>query len=113
LPPSEETTEFQCCAQGEPEIMCTLILLPSTMTLAKAVQLLKGSSSKWVSDTTSKAFSWQEGYAAFAVSTSQAQQIISYIDHQAEHHAARNFGTEFLELLKKNGVAFDTRYALG
>jgi hypothetical protein len=83
------------------------------MPLAKAVQLLKGSSSKWVSDTTGKNFAWQEGYAAFAVSTSQAQRIISYIDHQVEHHAARNFDTEFLELLKKNGVAFDPQYALG
>src|SRR5262245_10836329 len=41
-----------------------LLSLPSTLAIAKAVQLLKGNSSKWIHDTFPKlkAFEWQEGY---------------------------------------------------
>ena len=100
-------------AGGTANHLHALIVLPSTMALAKAVQLLKGSSSKWMNDTSGQKFSWQEGYAAFAVSTSQAQQVIAYIDNQAQHHAKRNFDAEFLELLQKNGVVYDPEYVFG
>ena len=66
-----------------------------------------------MNDTSGQKFSWQEGYAAFAVSTSQAQQVIAYIDNQAQHHAKRNFDAEFLELLQKNGVVYDPEYVFG
>jgi putative transposase len=42
-----------------------LLVLPPTLPLAKAVQLLKGSSSKWVNET-ARPFAWQEGYAPSA-----------------------------------------------
>ena len=40
-----------------------LLSLPATMSFAKAVQLIKGGSSKWVHDTfvKYKKFGWQEG----------------------------------------------------
>src|SRR6476659_392494 len=43
-----------------------LLALPSTMAIAKAVQLLKGGSSKWIHDTfpEHRSFAWQEGYGA-------------------------------------------------
>ena len=44
-----------------------LIQLPATLALAKAVQLIKGSSSQWVGEHGWE-FSWQEGYGAFSVS---------------------------------------------
>jgi len=100
-------------AGGTANHLHALIILPSTMPLAKAVQLLKGSSSKWMYDTIRNNFAWQEGYGAFAVSTSQAQQVIAYIDNQNQHHANRTFDVEFIELLKKNGVAFDPEYVFG
>jgi REP element-mobilizing transposase RayT len=36
-----------------------LLSLPAVMPLAKAVQLLKGSSSRWMNETHTKGFSWQ------------------------------------------------------
>ncbi len=47
-----------------------LLSLPSTMSFAKAVQLIKGGSSKWIHDSKAKyrKFEWQEGYGAFSVS---------------------------------------------
>src|ERR1051326_6889678 len=49
-----------------------LLSLPSTMAISKAMQLLKGGSSKWVHDTfpEHRHFKWQVKYGAFAVSVS-------------------------------------------
>jgi putative transposase len=44
-----------------------LLSIPSTMSIAKSVQLLKGNSSKWIHETfpEQRMFEWQEGYGAF------------------------------------------------
>src|SRR5438046_10762522 len=60
----------------------TLIAIPPKMPLAKAVQLIKGGSSKWCNQNLSGRFAWQEGYAAFSVSTSHKQAVIEYIRNQ-------------------------------
>ena len=51
-----------------------LISLPATLSIAKAIQLLKGGSSKWVHDRfpDHNNFKWQEGYGAFSVNISHA-----------------------------------------
>src|SRR6267142_2342328 len=90
----------------------TLLSLPSTMAIAKAVQLIKGGSSKWIHDTfpSLQKFGWQEGYGAFSVSSSQVKKTIAYIDNQKEHHRKKSFQEEFLELLKRHKIEFDSRY---
>jgi len=89
-----------------------LLSLPATMSFAKAVQLIKGGSSKWVHGTFAKykKFEWQVGYGAFSVSASQASRTIAYINNQKEHHRKRTFEEEFLEMLDKHGVEYDPRY---
>jgi len=89
-----------------------LLSLPATMSFAKAVQLIKGGSSKWIHDTFAKhrKFEWQEGYGAFSVSASQASRTIAYINNQKEHHCKRTFEEELIELLDKHGVEYDRRY---
>jgi putative transposase len=89
-----------------------LLSLPATMSFAKAVQLIKGGSSKWIHDTFAKYknFEWQEGYGAFSVSASQATRTIAYINNQKAHHRKRTFEEEFLALLDKHGVEHDRRY---
>jgi hypothetical protein len=82
------------------------------MPLAKAIQFLKGSSSKWLNEN-SEQFAWQEGYGAFSVSASQIDDVIRYIKNQAAHHAKRSFEEEFLEFLKRYGVAYDPAHVLG
>jgi hypothetical protein len=57
-------------------------------------------------------FAWQQGYAAFSVSLSRVAAVQEYIRHQAEHHKKRNFEQEFFDLLRRSGVAFDSRDAL-
>ena len=90
----------------------TLLSLPATMSVAKAIQLIKGGSSKWIHDQLPRyrKFAWQEGYGAFSVSVLQMKSVISYINGQPEHHRKRTFEEEFLEFLDKHGVEYDPRY---
>ena len=90
----------------------SLVSLPSTMAVAKAVQLVKGGSSKWVHDTFPdyRDFEWQAGYGAFSIGAAQVDRTIKYIQNQEEHHRGRSFEEEFLEILKVHGVEYDARY---
>jgi len=99
---------------GTADHVHALMSLPGMMSFSKAVQLIKGGSSKWIHDTFSdqKKFAWQEGYGAFSVSASQAPKTIAYINNQKEHHRRKSFDEEFLELLNKHGIEFDPRYVL-
>src|SRR5262245_16250559 len=89
-----------------------LLSLPGMMSFAKAVQLIKGGSSKWIHDTFArqKKFAWQEGYGAFSVSVSQLPKTIAYIKNQKEHHRRKSFEEEFIELLKRHAIDYDARY---
>jgi REP element-mobilizing transposase RayT len=90
-----------------------LLSLPATLPLAKAVQLIKGASSRWMNDAFETRFAWQEGYGAFTVGISQKNDTIAYIQGQAEHHRKRNFEEEFLAFLKKNGIEYDPQHVWG
>ena len=91
-----------------------LMSVPSTMTLAKAVQTLKAYSSKWLNEISENTrFAWQEGYAAFSVSQSNAENVAAYIRGQADHHGKHSFEDEFCSLLVRNGVQYDARYVFG
>jgi len=89
-----------------------LLVLPPTMPLSKAVQFLKGSSSKWINETEGS-FAWQEGYGAFSVSASQTAAVVHYIQNQHAHHERQSFEEEFEEFLKKHGITYDPNYMLG
>jgi putative transposase len=90
-----------------------LLSLPATVPLAKAAQLLKGGSSKWLNEIMKARFEWQQGYGAFSVSISQQAATIAYISSQAEHHRRRDFEEEFFAFLKKHNIDYDPRYVLG
>ena len=89
-----------------------LLSLAATMSIAKAMQLIKGGSSKWVHETfpEHRLFAWQEKYGAFSVSESRVDSVIKYIKGQAEHHKKMTFQEEFMALLKKHRIEFDERY---
>jgi REP element-mobilizing transposase RayT len=92
-----------------------LLSLPATLSIAKAIQLIKGGSSVWVHDTFPeyKNFSWQEGYGAFSVSVSHANDTIAYINSQKEHHRIKSFQEEYIAFLKKHSIEYDERYIWG
>ena len=90
-----------------------LLSLPADMPLAKAMQLIKGASSRWMNETHTKNFAWQEGYGAFTVGISQKGDTIAYIQSQPEHHRKRSFEEEFIAFLKKHHVEYDPRHVWG
>jgi len=89
-----------------------LISLPKTLSVAKAIQLIKGGSSNWIHSTFTelKNFAWQEGYGAFRISYSNLEKVKNYIEYQKEHHRHRTFQEEYLEFLKKYNVPYDEKY---
>ncbi len=92
-----------------------LLRIPPSLAVSKAVQLLKGGSSKWMHDTFPQvaAFSWQDGYGAFAVSESAIEAVSAYIQNQESHHQKRTFRDEFVEFLQRHRIEFDERFLLG
>ena len=86
-----------------------LLSLPATLDIAKAVQLLKGSSSKWVHETflDQRTFEWQKGYGAFSIGISGIADTLAYIENQAEHHKRITFQDELASILRKHGIEFE------
>jgi len=86
-----------------------LISLPSTLPVAKGIQLIKGGSSKWTHDTfpEHRKFAWQEGYGAFSVSVSRVEATVAYVANQAERHRTKTFEDEYLEFLNRYGIEYE------
>jgi REP element-mobilizing transposase RayT len=89
-----------------------LIQIPPTLALAKAVSTIKSNSSRWANEQGQR-FAWQQGYGAFSVSASIVPTVIEYIRNQEAHHRKMSFDNEFLALLKKHGVEFDSKFVFG
>jgi REP element-mobilizing transposase RayT len=98
-------------AGGVADHVHLLISLPGPLSVAKAIQLLKGNSSKWIHETFPKVngFAWQEGYGAFSIGVSGVEATEAYIRSQMKHHRQRTFRDEFAAMLRKHGWDFDER----
>ena len=86
-----------------------LLSIPSTLSIAKSIQLLKGNSSKWVHEMfpNQRLFEWQEGYGAFSVAISGVDDTMRYIQSQKEHHAVHSFTDELVAFLDKHGIKYE------
>ena len=86
--------------------------LHHTMSISDIVKEIKRSSSllinskKWFAGK----FSWQEGYGAFSYSRSDLDRVYKYIENQALHHKERSFREEYIELLKKFDIEYNSNY---
>ncbi len=88
-----------------------LVRLSATHRLADFMRELKKASSIWVhEDVPLPDFAWQEGYAAFTVSASAADDVRRYIENQEEHHRERSFREELVLMLQRSGIKYDERY---
>ena len=86
--------------------------LPSTVSLAEIVNVIKSNSSRWIHEAfpNRRGFAWQEGYGAFSVGKSSEAKVRRYIQMQKEHHRRRDFKSEFIELLDRHEIQYDERY---
>jgi len=89
-----------------------LLSMQKTIGISKAMQLIKGGSSKWIHDTfrEHRLFEWQEGYGAFSIGISEVERTVDYINRQVEHHKKQDFKAEFLGFLTKHEIEYDERY---
>jgi len=84
-----------------------LFRLSKNVALAKIVEELKTSSSKWVK-TPGRGlgnFHWRSGYGAFSVSAADVEEVVEYITQQESHHRVASFQEEFRKLLHAHGIA--------
>ena len=91
-------------------VLCNL---SRNLAIAKVVEELKKSSSKWIKTQGSgyKDFHWQAGYGVFSVSQSNVEAVREYVASQEEHHLKVSFQDEFRSLCRKHGVSLDERFA--
>ena len=86
-----------------------------TLSIAKLIEEIKSSSSKWIKTKGQKYqnFCWQQGYGAFTVSSCQKNLLCNYISKQKQHHKIQLFENEYRELLQENQVNSDEKHYLG
>ena len=87
-----------------------LVSLDANHRIRDFLRELKKASSIWAADQHCLNFAWQEGYAAFTVSTSHQDKVRRYIESQPEHHRKMAFIEELRILLEKHGIQYDPKY---
>ncbi len=99
---------------GTEDHVHALVMFSNTETVAHVVEEMKRNSSRWIKTLSPRygEFAWQGGYAAFSVSQSQVDTVLSYIGNQMEHHKKQSFREEYLAFLRLNRVEYDERYVL-
>ncbi len=109
---ARENKMMALCVGGMADHVHILVSMPTTVSISKGIQLIKGGSSAWIHATFPDMghFAWQEGYGAFSVSVSHLADTKTYIENQEEHHRVKSFQEEYLAFLKRHGIAYDEKY---
>jgi putative transposase len=70
--------------------------LNADMSIAKALQLIKGESAHWINkhSITKNKFEWADEYYASSVSEADLATVRKYIRNQEEHHTGRTYQQE-------------------
>jgi putative transposase len=97
---------------GVSEHVHILFSLSKNYALAKVVEEIKKQSSKWVKEKSfNSKFTWQIGYVAFSVSSSNLEVVKRYIANQQEHHRKITFREEVMEFMKEYEIIdFDAKF---
>ncbi len=100
------------CVGGIEDHIHLLLGIPANLAVSKAIQLIKGGSSRWIHENFPelRRFAWQDGYGGFTIGKSQIQDTISYIENQREHHRTGTFQEEYLAFLKKHDIEYVKKY---
>lgn len=90
---------------GDMEHIHCLLALNADMTIAKAIQLIKGESAFWANKNTliKPKLEWAVEYFAVSVSESMLNKIRDYIKNQEVHHQKMTFKDEYEKFITKYG----------
>jgi len=85
--------------------------MPTTLSISKGIQLIKGGASAWVHETfpEMRHFAWQEGYGAFSISISHLADTIAYIEIRKNIIGTKAF-RRISRILKKHEIDYDEKY---
>lgn len=97
-------------AGGTTDHIHLAVRLHPELSLTEFIRTVKTNSSKWIHETFSREFAWQEGYSAFSVSQSIIGKVVEYIRGQKEHHWKLTFKEELQSFLKKHNIEYDEKY---
>ncbi len=91
---------------GHADHLHCLFGLNADMSLAKAIQLMKGEVSFWINKQkiTQSNFEWGDEYFAVSVSESGLAKVRAYIQNQEDHHKKITFAEEYGQFLKAYGM---------
>jgi len=91
---------------GTADHLHVLFGIPPKISVSKAAQIIKGSSSKWLNDHffDKQKSRWQRGYGAFSINKSLVPTTINYIKRQKEHHSGVTYQDEFKAILDKHDI---------
>ncbi len=97
---------------GMPDHIHMFIGYRPAESFSELVKVVKGESSKWITEQgdVNGRFSWQDGYGASSYSHSHIDRVYHYVINQKEHHQRKTFQEEYFELLNKFGVEYDERF---
>jgi REP element-mobilizing transposase RayT len=92
---------------GYTEHLHCLFGLNADMSIAKALQLMKGEAAFWVNKekVTPLKFDWANEYFAVSVSESALNAARAYIDNQEIHHRTASFTEEVAQFMKEFNLA--------
>jgi REP element-mobilizing transposase RayT len=90
---------------SQPDHIHCLFYLNADMSVAKAINLIKGESSFWINKQKllKAKFEWADEYFAASVSESQKDKVRAYILNQDEHHRKLSFAEEYNKFLESYG----------
>ena len=99
-------------AGGVEDHVHLLLKIHPSFAIADTIKLIKGNSSRWINHNrkVQARFAWQKGYGAFSVSESMSDTVKRYIDNQEKHHQTQSFRNEYLSILRKHKIEFDSSY---
>ncbi|WP_078668061.1 IS200/IS605 family transposase [Chitinophaga eiseniae] len=94
---------------GMPDHVHIFVRMHPAESLSSLVQIIKGSSSKWINHyyPSPQPFRWQEGYGAFSYSKSQIPGVVQYIKNQEQHHRHQSFLAAYQNMLNKYDIIPD------
>ena len=95
-----------------PDHIHILVSIGPTILISDLVRDIKAGSSKFINEKNwlKGKFNWQEGYGAFSYSKSGVDSVVKYILNQEEHHKKKQFKEEYLALLEKFEIEYDSKY---
>jgi putative transposase len=97
---AEELEVIPLQINGMQDHLHVLLKITGTVTVSYISQQLKGTSSRFMNETTrnNEFFEWSRGYGAFTVSKKDVDLISNYIKNQKEHHQRGDLKIEFEKL---------------